>query len=142
MPEIRFEADAETVNVIDWCCAATGKRRTEFINRLLKKWARQKLHEARSVVLRVAGGNPGRQEVRPEPAKKDKIRTAAESRVALHKKEWADVADLTRRSEDIALELHALGNELHKAGMHRQGTAANVAVGVIEDITEELKDGG
>jgi len=49
---------------------------------------------------------------------------------------------LVRRSEDIALELSALGNELHKAGLHRQGTAANVAVGVIEDITEELKDGG
>jgi hypothetical protein len=35
-----------------------------------------------------------------------------------------------------------LGNELHKAGLHRQGTAADVAVGIIEDITDELKDGG
>jgi hypothetical protein len=57
MPEIRFEADAETVAVIDGYCSATGKCRTEFINLLLKQWAKQKLHEA-SVVMRVAGGNP------------------------------------------------------------------------------------
>lgn len=57
MPEISFEADAETVNVIDGYCSATGKCRTEFINLLLKQWAKQKLHEA-NVVLRVAGGNP------------------------------------------------------------------------------------
>ena len=57
MPEIRFEAEAETVAVIDGYCSATGKCRTEFINLLLKQWARQKLHEA-SVVMRVAGGNP------------------------------------------------------------------------------------
>jgi len=61
MPEIRFEADADTVAVIDGYCSATGKCRTEFINPLLKQRARQKLHEA-SVVLRVAAGNPGRPE--------------------------------------------------------------------------------
>ena len=61
MPEIRFEADAETVAVIDGYCSATGKCRTEFINLLLKQWAKQKLHEA-SVVMRVAASNPGRPE--------------------------------------------------------------------------------
>lgn len=59
MPEIRFEDEDETVAVIDGYCSATGKCRTELINLLLKQWARQKLHEA-SVVMRVAGGNPGR----------------------------------------------------------------------------------
>ena len=61
MPEIRFEAEAETVAVIDGYCSATGKCRTEFINLLLKQWAKQKLHEA-SVIMRVAAGNPGRPE--------------------------------------------------------------------------------
>ena len=41
MPEIRFEADAETVAVLDGYCSATGKCRTEFINLLLEQWARQ-----------------------------------------------------------------------------------------------------
>ena len=58
MPEIRFEADEETVAVIDGYCSATGKCLTEFINLLLKQWAKQKLHEA-SAVLRAAGGKPG-----------------------------------------------------------------------------------
>lgn len=66
MPEIRFEADAETVAVIDGYCSATGKCRTEFINLLLKQWAKQKLHEA-SVVMRVAGGNPVRPDVGRKP---------------------------------------------------------------------------
>lgn len=57
MPEIRFEADQETVAVIDGFCSATGKCRTGFINELLKAWAKDKLHEA-SVVCRVAGINP------------------------------------------------------------------------------------
>ena len=61
MPEIRFEAEAETVAVIDGYCSATGKCRAEFINLLLKQWAKQKLHEA-SVVMRVAGGNPTKPE--------------------------------------------------------------------------------
>ena len=57
MPEIRFEAEAETVAVIDGFCSATGKCRTGFINDLLKSWAREKLHEA-MIVCRVAGINP------------------------------------------------------------------------------------
>lgn len=73
--------------------------------------------------------------------KKNKIRTAAESRAALYKTGGPDFVALTRRCQDITTELHGLGNELHKAGLHRQGTAADVAVGIIEDITEELKDG-
>lgn len=61
MPEIRFEAKPETVAVLDGYCSATGRCRTAFINALLEAWAEKKLHEA-SVVLRVAGGNPGRPE--------------------------------------------------------------------------------
>lgn len=57
MPEIRFEADQETVAVIDGFCSANGKCRTGFINDLLKAWAADKLHEA-SVICRVAGINP------------------------------------------------------------------------------------
>jgi len=51
-------------------------------------------------------------------------------------------AELARCAEDLALELHGLGNALHKAGLHRQGTAADVAAGMVEQITEELKNGG
>lgn len=57
MPEIRFEAKAETVAVIDGYCSATGKCRTGFINDLLEAWAKDKLHEA-MVVCRVSGVNP------------------------------------------------------------------------------------
>ncbi|MEF8755964.1 MAG: hypothetical protein V5B60_18860 [Accumulibacter sp.] len=57
MPEIRFDAAAETVAVIDGYCSATGKCRTAVINALLDQWAKQKLHEAR-VVVRVAGDKP------------------------------------------------------------------------------------
>jgi hypothetical protein len=74
--------------------------------------------------------------------KKNKIRTAAGSLATIHKTEGPDFVSLARRCEDITTELHGLGNELHKAGLHRQGTAADVAVGIIEDITDELKDGG
>jgi len=57
MPEIRFDAKSETVAVIDGFCSATGKCRTSFINDLLEKWAKEKLHEA-TLVCRVAGVNP------------------------------------------------------------------------------------
>lgn len=57
MPEVRFEAKAETVAVLDGYCSATGKCRTTFINQLLDDWAASKLHEA-TVVCRVAGVNP------------------------------------------------------------------------------------
>lgn len=57
MPEVRFEAKAETIAVLDGFCSATGKCRTEFINTLLTEWAEKKLHEA-TVICRVAGVNP------------------------------------------------------------------------------------
>ena len=57
MPEIRFEAKRETIDVLDGYCSATGKCRTSFINDLLEEWAQAKLHEAR-MVCRVAGINP------------------------------------------------------------------------------------
>ncbi len=65
MPEIRFEARAETVAVLDGYCSATGRCRTAFINSMLDDWARAKLHEA-TVVMRVAAGNP----TLPEPNRK------------------------------------------------------------------------
>lgn len=49
---------------------------------------------------------------------------------------------LARTADDVALELHGLGNALHKAGLHRYGTAADVAAGMIETIVDELRDGG
>ena len=57
MPEIRFEAKKETIDVLDGYCSATGKCRTAFINDLIDQWAKAKLHEA-TVILRVAGINP------------------------------------------------------------------------------------
>lgn len=57
MPEVRFEAKAETVAVLDAYCSASGKCRTVFINDLLEAWAKEKLHEA-TVICRVAGINP------------------------------------------------------------------------------------
>lgn len=57
MPEIRFEAKKETIDVLDGYCSATGKCRTAFINYLLENWAKSKLYEA-TIVCRVAGINP------------------------------------------------------------------------------------
>lgn len=57
MPEVRFEAKAETVAVLDGYCSATGKCRTAFINDLLEDWAKAKLLEA-TLICRVAGVNP------------------------------------------------------------------------------------
>ncbi len=57
MPEIRFEAKKETIDVLDGYCSATGKCRTAFINDLLENWAKAKLYEA-TIVCRVAGINP------------------------------------------------------------------------------------
>jgi len=74
--------------------------------------------------------------------KRNKIRTAADLSSALYKLDGPDTAALSRRCEDLSLELHGLGNELHKAGLHRQGTAADVAAGMIEHVMEELKNGG
>lgn len=58
MPEIRFEAKAETVAVLDGYCSATGKCRTTFINDLLEQWAQSKLHEAKTILNVVS--NPGK----------------------------------------------------------------------------------
>lgn len=48
---------------------------------------------------------------------------------------------LARRAEDLVLELHGIGNAMHLAGLHRHGTAAYVAAGIVEQITEELMNG-
>lgn len=57
MPEVRFEAKRETIDVIDGYYAGTGKCRTGVINDLLEQWAKNKLYEA-TLVCRVAGINP------------------------------------------------------------------------------------
>lgn len=57
MPEIRFEANRDTVNVLDGYCQGTGKCRTAVINDLLEQWAESKAREA-TMVCRVAGINP------------------------------------------------------------------------------------
>lgn len=57
MPEIRFEAKAEVVSILDGYCQATGKCRTAFINDILEQWAQAKRHEA-ILICRVAGINP------------------------------------------------------------------------------------
>lgn len=57
MPEVRFEAKRETINVIDGYCSGTGKCRTAVINSILEQWAEAKLHEA-TLVCRVVGINP------------------------------------------------------------------------------------
>lgn len=51
--------------------------------------------------------------------KKNKIRTAAESAAALNVAEGPDLVALVRRGEDLEVELHAFGNALHKAKLHR-----------------------
>lgn len=60
----------------------------------------------------------------------------------LFRRDTGDKAALARQCEDLSIEIHDLGNRLHKAGLHRQGTAADVAAGMIEDLMEGLKNGG
>lgn len=72
---------------------------------------------------------------------KAKVKSFADLQKELYKPELHDASLFARRCEDLALELHGLSNELHKAGLHRQGTAADVAAGMIETIQEELSNG-
>lgn len=74
--------------------------------------------------------------------KKNKIRTSDELCQALYALDGPDFSALARAAEDLALELHGFGNRLHKAGLHRHGTAVDVAAGMIETIEEELRNGG
>lgn len=73
---------------------------------------------------------------------KGKIKSFAELQAALDRTDQQDTSLLARQCEDLSIEIHDLGNRLHKAGMHRQGTAADVAAGMIEDLMEGLKNGG
>ncbi len=72
-----------------------------------------------------------------EKVMKKKSKTRATDELA-----GPDRGSLARTGDDLALELHGYGNALHKAGLHRQGTAADVAAGMIETIVEELRNGG
>ena len=73
---------------------------------------------------------------------KGKIKSFAELQATICKPELHDASLLARQCEDLSIEIHDLGNRLHKAGLHRQGTAADVAAGMIEDLMEGLKNGG
>lgn len=55
--EIRFEADAQDVAVLDGYCVARGKNRTAIMSELLKNWAAEKHREA-ILICRVAGCEP------------------------------------------------------------------------------------
>ena len=57
MPEVRFEAPAEDLSVLDGYCSASGKCRTEVILKILREWSDAKLREA-TLICRVAGINP------------------------------------------------------------------------------------
>lgn len=72
---------------------------------------------------------------------KGKIKSFAELQAALDRADQQDTSLLARQCEDLSIEIHDLGNRLHKAGLHRQGTAADVAAGMIEDVQEELNHG-
>ena len=69
-------------------------------------------------------------------------RTTSEPSTTMYKAEGPNTSALARQCEDLSIEIHDLGNRLHKAGLHRQGTAADVAAGMIEDLMEGLKNGG
>lgn len=56
MPEIRFEAAADDVAILDGFCSATGRCRTEVIKEILNQWSVLKLREAETI-LRVAGSS-------------------------------------------------------------------------------------
>ena len=73
---------------------------------------------------------------------KGKIKSFAELQAALDRTDQQDTSLLARQCEDLSIEIHDLGNRLHKAGLHQQGTAADVAAGMIEDLMEGLKNGG
>ena len=73
---------------------------------------------------------------------KGKIKSFAELQAALDRTDQQDTSLLARQCEDLSIEIHDLGNRRHKAGLHRQWTAADVAAGMIEDLMEGLKNGG
>lgn len=56
MVELRGECPKSTVDVLDAICCARDLSRTELVNEILGRWARQMTREAVSVV-RVAGIN-------------------------------------------------------------------------------------
>lgn len=55
--EIRFDATAKDVAVLDGYCVGVGKTRTVVMGEILKSWAEAKLHES-MMVCRVSGCNP------------------------------------------------------------------------------------
>lgn len=127
MPEIRFEADTETANIINGYCAVTGKSRTEFINSLLKQWEAQKLHDGY--------GGISAAELRA-------IRAFASLCAAVQEAAVPDRKALARTADDVARELRGLSSALQKAGLRQHWAAADVAAWMIETIVEELRDGG
>ena len=60
--EIRLELPGHECGVLDGYVQATGKSRTQVMRDILRLWSEAKLHEA-TLILRVAGRNPGAPEV-------------------------------------------------------------------------------
>lgn len=55
--ELRGQCPREIVDVLDAFCAARRLNRQELVNRILRRWAMDRLHEA-TVLQRVTRGNP------------------------------------------------------------------------------------
>jgi len=55
--ELRGPCPREVVDVLDAFCSARRITRTELVNRILTKWAADRLHEA-TLLERVTRGNP------------------------------------------------------------------------------------
>lgn len=56
--ELRVELPAEELSVLDGYCQGSGTDRTKVVREILRKWSEHELHRA-TVILRVAGRNPG-----------------------------------------------------------------------------------
>ncbi len=55
--ELRGQCPREVVDVLDAFCSARRLNRQELVNRILKRWAMERLHEA-NVLANVTRGNP------------------------------------------------------------------------------------
>ena len=56
--EVRFEVDPEELSVLDGYCQGYDTTRVAVFRSLLKEWSQRQVHGA-TVLLRVAGRNPG-----------------------------------------------------------------------------------
>lgn len=62
--ELRGQCPREIVDVLDAICVARRINRTDLVNRILKVWASDRLHES-TLIQRVTRGNPALPETQP-----------------------------------------------------------------------------